>query len=264
MVLPALLLAAALPTPEPVATVVRVVSAQARALDEPSLDRAMRDAIQLVPSLRALSPEDLAGGIGRPLGRELRACRADTRCIASRLRTAGVAHAVLVVANLEVAPPLVSITMVRAGVAKPTVQTAFEARGPTVEGLADRFAEIFDGAGHPRGGVLRAQVQPPTAVVTLGAQVVPPDGVVVPAGRYVITATAEGYAPLEREVIVEARQTLIVDVALETTSVWSSPWPWVGIGVGVAVVGVAAGVLVANRDDSYRFCLPVGTGACER
>ncbi len=263
VLLTALALCAALPTPEPVAIVVRVVSANAPAIDEPTLVRAASDALANIPTLTALSAQDLAGGVGRPLGAELRNCGADTRCIASRLSTAGVPHAALIVANLDVAPPLVSVTLVGAGAPQPAARTAFELVRLSPEALRDRLLEVFETAGHATGGLVRARVEPPSALVTIDEALVPPEGLTVPVGEHRVVARADGRETLERTVTVEARQTLVVDLELEETSVWASPWPWVGIGVGVAAVGVAVGVLVNAREDAYRLCLPTGSGTCD-
>lgn len=262
MLLTALALCAALPTPQPVAVVVRVVSSGAPTLDEPTLVRAATDALARLPTLTALTAEQLAGAIGRPLGAELRACGADTGCIASRLSTAGVAHAALIVANLEVTPPLVSVTIVDAGAAKPSVRTAFEIARATPNAIRDRLIDAFESGGHAVGGSVIARVQPTDALVSIEETLVPAEGLVVPAGTYRITATADGRESIERSVVVESRQTLVVDLALDETSAWSTPWPWLGIGAGVVVTAVALGVLVGAREDTYQLCLPTGSGDC--
>ena len=110
-----------------------------------------------------------------------------------------------------------------------------------------------------KSGVLFIDSTPPGAAVYVANEPAPravtPARIRVAPGKTAILIKAEGYHPIERDVPVEAGETLAMVYPLQKLSpkdaapevAQTNPWPWVIGAAGVASLATGAGFLIASN-----------------
>lgn len=218
--------------------------------------------------IKLISNEELSIAAG-DLSTKVRECGSDTLCIADRLRRFDARFGLVVVVNLAISPPLISLKLLdtdeRRLVAE-GVGPLTPSEGTVSAAVRARAQKLLDKAGYIEAGRVVVDVTPPRARVVLGEGQLPDDGspnvFSVAPGRHVVRAELEGYTSGQAEAVALAGQETRVGLVLEEdASIVSSPWFWSAIGVAAAGGVVAA--IFATRTTTRCVCIVVGGQGCE-
>jgi hypothetical protein len=214
--------------------------------------KAVSDAAALRPSLNLLSLDQYFFQEGGELANRALACGADTTCIASQLAPFKAKLGVVVIANLEIDPPLLSILLLDTERRTTIGESTGEVGAELQRAISDRTSALFDRAGHPRSGRLVVQVSPAQAVVSIVGQTSDLDarGFTLSPGSYTIVASSDGYEASSATTVVKSGETTEVSIALvEESSIFESPWFWiVSSAVVVAAGATAIGFALTNTE----------------
>lgn len=220
--------------------------------------------------LRLISQEEIFVQGSGDLGSKVRECGSDTACIANKLRAFDARLGLVVVANLVIDPPLISLQLMDTDERRMVGQSIGEldvAADKTVSGaVRRRAAEIFETAGYLRAGRLLVQAEPPSATIAVAGGFEPnvgtPNVFTLPPGKYEVRADKDGYerASGVADVVGGSQATLRLSLA-EKTSVVKSWWFWTIIGVAVA--GGTTAAVVATRPTTRCLCVTINGIGCE-
>lgn len=203
------------------------------------------------------------------LGDQLRGCGADIRCISARLEQAGVARAILVVADLGLTPGLVTARVVDAAqervVATALVEVGVEGLRAAVKSAVTRAMEK---AGLAIGGRLTIETSPSNAEVQLTAAnrtAVPglANSYILSPGNYPVSAAHEGYiSSSTTATVLPSRDTRVWMELRAEDSVFGEAWFWIAIGGAVALTGGAVVWAMQPSDGARMLCMS-RDGTCE-
>lgn len=203
------------------------------------------------------------------LGDQLRGCGADIRCISARLEQAGVARAVLVVADLGLAPGLVTARVVDAAQVRVVGTALVEVGGEGLRAaVKSAVTRAMEKAGMAIGGRLTIETSPANAEVQLGASKInAAPGLanifVLPPGNYPVSAAHDGFVPTSTTAVVQLSRDTRVWMELQAEdSIFGSPWFWVALG-GAAVIAGGAVVWAVRPGDGTRMLCESRDGTCE-
>jgi hypothetical protein len=204
------------------------------------------------------------------LDEELRDCGSDARCISARLEAAEIDLGAILVVNLAVEPPLITMRLIdterRAVLAERATAVARGDR-TLAQLVSSEFAELLERGGHPALGKLIVEAAPVEAQVKIetapDARLSAPGAFILPPGRHRITASADDHADTSTSVLVERlRESRIAMRLEEDAAIWESPWFWAAVA-GAAAAGVAAGLIVLGGEDRLTICQTRdGVAAC--
>lgn len=241
--------------------VLPIIIAPNKGLTASQVFKQVTDAAELRPTLRVMSIDDYYFNDGGELADRALSCGADTACIARHLAPFDAQLGVVVIANLELDPPLLSVlllsTAAERSIGEETSQVAVDRLVPSI---LTRTNALFDQAGHPRSGRLVIQAEPGRAVVAVEGTTVKPDpgqsnAFTLPPGDYQVVASLEGFDPGRAGATVKSGETTSVRVELEEkTSILESPWFWVVSGAVVVAAGATAAGVALSRNDPC-FCV---------
>ena len=231
--------------------------AREQVVDAVASAAAMRLNLEIAP------PESVFGGGGQALDSRVRSCGSDMSCVATSLRAAGVELGLMVNVTTVMPLPFVSLHLIRAGKGQPIGEHAFEAKAAELtEAIRAAAAKLLDDAGYAIGGQIVVEVMPSDATVTVGDRVLQGSGeLVVPAGRYTVTATREGFEDATETIVVLTGQPArVVLTPEEIPTLVDSPWFWIAVGTAVAG-GVAAATALSYEPDLC-VCVTTSKGTC--
>ena len=201
---------------------------------------------------------------------ELGDCGSNLECLGSHLRSAGVDLGLLVVINLQMAPPFMSLQLIDAdaekvvGASRGRIDPALE----TVSSAVRRGAgALLAQAGYVEAGRVLVDVSPPGARVTAGDRVVQtngePPGFLLLPGKYQLRSELTGRSDALTEVEVrpgtEVRASLVL---AESPSVLTSVWLWAAVGVAAVAGGVALAVVAGSGPAERRLCVAPDGAPC--
>lgn len=239
--------------------VLPIIIAPKKDLTASQVFKQVTDAADLRPTLRVMSIDDYYFHDGGELANRALACGADTACIARQLAPFDAQLGVVVIANLELEPPLLSVLLL--STAKERVIGENTAEVPAervIASVLERTSALFDEAGHPRSGRLVIDAEPGRATVTvegIAAKSNPgqSNAFTLPPGDYRALASLEGYEPGRTNATVKSGETTSVRITLEKeTSILESPWFWViSSAVVVAAGATAAGVALSGNERCF-------------
>jgi hypothetical protein len=210
-------------------------------------------AAELRPTLRLLSIDQWFFQEGGELANRTLACAADTACIASQLAPFDADLGIVVIANLEIDPPLLSILLLDTAKRETIGESTGEVSSAIERAILQRTVALLDAAGHPRSGRLFVQVSPPNAAIAIGGakpDLGAPNRFTVPPGSYDIVASADGFEGSTTLAHVKSGETTHVSITLsEETSVFETPWFWVVTSaVVVAAAATATGIALSSTE----------------
>lgn len=219
--------------------------------------------------LKLISNEEMFAAAG-DVANKVRDCGSDTTCIADRLRRFDARYGLVVVVNLALSPPLLSLQMLDTDERRLVAESAgnVSAGDETVsQAIRARARKMLEEAGYIEAGRIVVDVTPPRARVSLADGQLPDDGspnvFSVAPGRHEVRGELQGYVANQVEAITIAGQETKVGLVLEEeSSIVSSPWFWTAIGAAVAGGTVAA--IFATRTTSRCVCLVVNGVGCEQ
>ena len=228
------------------------------------------EAARFRAGLRLVSNEEMFVASSGGLGSRVRDCGSDSMCIADRLRAFDARLGLVVVVNLALDPPLLSLQLLDTDDRKKVGESLGElvaADGGISNALRSRARKLFEDGGYGQAGRIVVEVSPPGAKITIGEGAEPEEGAtnvyLVPPGHYAIAATADGYSDGAGEAVVTSGQETKVALLLEKdSSIVKSPWFWTVIGVAVAG-GAAAAILAATRTTTRCLCTQINGVGCE-
>lgn len=203
------------------------------------------------------------------LAAHVRDCGPDSSCVLGELRAVGVELGLVVVVNLDLAPPLVGLQLLdtqKGKVIAESIQRLEHGSKELGAAIRSQADAVFDRAGYEPGGRIAVRVSPERAVVRLedGAVLDRPASstFLLPPGRYRIRAMLDGYEDARAEVSLLARQDAEAVLQLEEKkSIFGSAWFWALIGVAAAGATTAA-ILATRRTDRY-VCVPLSGVDCQ-
>ncbi len=219
--------------------------------------------------LKLISNEEMFANAG-DVANKVQDCGSDTLCIADRLRRFDARYGLVVVVNLAISPPLISLQMLDTDERRLVAEGAgplVAAEKSVIEAIRSRARKMLDEAGYIEAGRIVVEVTPSRARVSLVDGQLPDNGspnvFSVAPGRHEVRAELEGYVSGQIEAVAIAAQETRVGLVLEEeSSIVSSPWFWGAIGAGVAGGVVAA--LLATRTTSRCVCIVVNGVGCEQ
>lgn len=217
--------------------------------------------------LKLISNEEMFVASSGDLSAKVRDCGSDTSCIADRLRAFDARYGLVVVLNLAVSPPLLSLQLLDTDERRMVGESIGEL-GPgenVSQAIRTRAAQLFDQAGWGQAGRIIVDVAPGRAKINL-ADRTPDEGTsnvfTVPPGRYEVKAEADGHRAGQTEAVAIAGQETRVGLTLEEeSSLLGSPWFW-GV-VGVAVAGGTTAAIIATRPKTRCLCIMINGVGCE-
>jgi hypothetical protein len=216
------------------------------------------DAALLRPTLAVMSIDDYYFNEGGELATRALACGSDVACIAERLVPFNADVGVIVVANLEIDPPFVSVLLVDTTRKVTIVEESGDVSGraAVLSSIFERTSRAYDRAGHPRSGRLIVSVEPGRAALAIEGRDAKPDigqsnAFTLPPGEYQVLGSADGFVPGRVPATVKSGETVTVALALEEdTSIFESPWFWIISGAVVVAGGAtAAGLLLSKTEE---------------
>lgn len=214
--------------------------------------------------LRPMSVDDYFFQDGRELSARALGCGEDTACLADTFAVFRAAYGLVVIANAELSPPLLSLVLV--DTEKRTVLgEQFDALGDgPLEAQVDAAAgRLFDAAGLLRAGFLELLVEPGDATVKVADGRAPDLGsshrYTLAPGRIKVRAEADGHGSAEREVDILPGEVTRIELNLEReSSIFESPFFWGGVAALVAAGGVAGVLLVEQSQSGGCLCVVAG------
>lgn len=220
--------------------------------------------------LRLISYEEMFAVSQDGLGTSVLECGPDTECIASRLRSFNARMGLVVILDFSLDPPVVSMQLLDTDAGERVADAVGELppNDPAriSAGIRAKTEEVLERGGYVLAGKIAVDVEPPNAVIRLAGGVEPDTGTpnvfTLAPGRYVVTASAEGYEPGELEAQVTGGSSSHVTLQLsKRSSIIESPWLWIGVGAVVAG-GVTAGVLLGTQKSERCLCLTLEDVPC--
>lgn len=218
--------------------------------------------------IRLISQEEIFVAGSGDLGKRVRDCGSDIACIANRLRAFDARFGLVVVVNLVLDPPLISLQLLDTDERRLVAQSTGELEsGVRVSAAIRRRANtLLNDAGYSKAGRVIVDVTPAAARVTLNGEIEPDEGkgnvFTIAAGRYDVQASADGFDPATGVAVVLADKVVHVPLMLEEqTSVFGSVWFWAV--VGAAVAGGTTAAIVATRPTTRCLCTTINGIGCE-
>lgn len=215
--------------------------------------------------VRPMSIDDYFFQDGKELSNRALECGEDTKCLSESLAVFRADLGLVVIANLEVSPPLLSLILIDTASAE-VVSEAYESLEPTrslVDQVQANAAAVLQSARLEQAGFLEVLAEPAGARVEVG-EGLPHDlgqahRFTLPPGRYPLRVRASDHEEQERQIEVRPGETTRVEVRLEAeSSAWSSPWLWGGLAT-VVVAGAVTAAVVASQSPADCICI-IGAG----
>jgi hypothetical protein len=221
------------------------------------LHGAVASSARLRPGLRVLTAEELFLASQEGVLEKVRDCGSDVACIGARLRSLETQLGLVVLLNFQLAPPLLSLRLLDAEAGRELGRAvgelaADESRGTGLSArLASETASVLERAGFREGALLRVEVEPETAAITIdGAERErgAPNIFILAPGPHTIEARLDGHDPARASSVLARGEEQRVRLWLEPqTSLFASPWFWTIVGAVAVGSAVTAAALAYDR-----------------
>lgn len=218
--------------------------------------------------LRLISAEEIFVASSNDLASRVSNCGSDTSCIANRLRAFDARYGLVVVVNLALEPPLMSLQLLdtdeRTMVAESLGELTPE-HGTISNAVRARAAEVLERAGYILAGRIIVDATPPAAIIEIPgatADIGAPHRFTVAPGRYEVTAHLEGHHPASGVASAKAGEEVKLSLSLEAESSVVEQW-WFWALIGVAAAGGATAAVLGTRSTSRCVCATLGGVGCE-
>ena len=262
-------LAAAAPGAGKIAVLPALVAGPHGEATEASVQQDVAEVVRYRAGLSLMAADELFPARGPSLGEDLRGCGSDSSCLVARLHDADVALGLIVVANLQLEPPFLSLILIdgaRSRVAGRSGGAVDLARGSLSAAIREQTAKVLGEAGFALAGRLVVEVSPAGAKLGVSGGQLAESGsgstFVLAPGRYTLLAELAGYRSEGATVDVTAgREAHVALILEEAPGISASPWLW--IAVGVAIAGGTAAAIVATRSSDGCLCVTSVGGACQ-
>jgi hypothetical protein len=227
------------------------------------LHGAVASSARLRPGLQVLTAEELFLASQEGVLERVRDCGSDEACISERLQSMGAQLGLVLLLNFQLAPPLISLRLLDAEAGRELGRSVGELAAAESSGsglgarLASETASLLERAGFRQGGLLRVEVEPETAAISI-------DGVerergtanvfVLAAGPHTIEARLDGHDAALASAVLARGEEQRVRMRLERqTSLFASPWFWTILGAVVVGSAVTVAAVTYDRPESVCF-----------
>lgn len=218
-----------------------VTVGEAPSLDRSAVEKAVEDALELVPSLRPTWPA--VGG-----ATAVATCGVDAACLGQVASDTGadLGLAIVVLPSGDGLLLTVRTFDTSGGKFAPIVSEAKD-DSTLIDEVKKAVLTACQRADHEVYARAMVRVTPPGAMLSVDQRPIQPGAVLVTPGRHVFRALHDGYEPGAFEVEIQRGETATVDLRLveEEGSFLSSPVTWGVVGGAVVVAGVVTVLAVA-------------------